>query len=152
MEEKDAAGVDMRNAFLLAVSPCSPYAKDHRVKGKGRWWLFQKKALQFALLPRASRVQLFPPCVPAGLSLKNLRLRETCGAVKPKAVDDKQCTAITTWPGRGRGTSVVSKGGSACRAVTDSGWAHPASTRSSQLAGLVKSRLPSLPRGCINSN
>lgn len=151
MEEKDAAGVDMRNAFLLAMSPCSPCAKDHGMKGKGRWWLFQKKALQFALLPRASRVQLFPPGIPAGLSLKNPRLRETRGAAKPKAVDDKQCTAIITWPGRGRGTSVWSQR-EGVHAVTDSGWAYPASTRSSQLAGLVQSRLPSLPRGCINSN
>lgn len=147
--------MDTRNAFLLAISPCSPYAKNHGVKGKGRWWLLQKKALQFAPLSRALRVQLF---LQVSLLVSAWKISDwgtqACGAPKPKAVDDRQCTATSTWPGPGssRATTVVSKGGNSCTSVTDSGWAYPASVRSCQLAGLVPNRLPRLTRGCINNN
>lgn len=150
----------MRNAFLLVISPCSPYVKDHRVKGKGKWQLFQRKAVQFTPLSRAHRVQLSLQVSLLVSACKNLRdwVRQICGAPKPKAVDEKQCTATAisvtggSWLGRSRGTAVVSKGGDTCSAVTNWDLPHPASVRGCQLTGLVQSGLPSLPRGCVNSN
>lgn len=145
----------MRNAFLLVMSPCSPYAKDHRVKGKSKWQLFQKKAVQFTPLSRAHKVQL-------SLQVSLLaKISETEGdkhvglqTLKQWMTGSAQPHHLCCWwlLARQEQKHRCGLGGDARSAVTDWDWPYPASIRGCQLAGSVRSGLPSLSRGCINGN